>query len=178
MFTLPQHPLVMMPFSEIATRFSTGTIAFASAGYLVFAILSDNGGSATSQEEWRDASARSVSLRVVEKVAVAESEVLPPQGIDQTGTGSIRNIADNAPKETRPKRAEQELTVLELIRKNSDVSPGVSSGTNRVSVIVGKGDTLFAISQRHGIGVDALARLNGLQEPYVIKVGQTLYLAR
>ena len=42
---------------------------------------------------------------------------------------------------------------------------------------VAKGDTLAAIARKSGVSVDDLARLNGLEKPYRLKVGQTLTLA-
>jgi len=70
------------------------------------------------------------------------------------------------------------LSVMSLIRKNSDVNPGVSSGTDRVSVTVKPGDTLFKLSQKYGLSVAEIAGMNGLKEPFTIRVDQTLYIAR
>ena len=36
------------------------------------------------------------------------------------------------------------------------------------------GDTLFNLSQKYGVSWQTLAELNGLQEPYVLKIGQQL----
>ena len=155
----------------------TGTTAFVTAGYLVFAIMTDNGGSPESQLRWQEATQNSVSFNKIDKISYTPPQSDADLGLDRTVTGSIRNIADNAlPKTTQS--AESELTVLELIRKNSDVSPSVSTGTDRVSVTVKKGDTLFGLSKRHGIDVEELASLNGLEQPYTIQLGQTLYIAR
>lgn len=43
--------------------------------------------------------------------------------------------------------------------------------------IVGRGDTLFSIAFRYGLDVRALARANGIREPYTIYPGQKLRLA-
>lgn len=43
--------------------------------------------------------------------------------------------------------------------------------------IVGRGDTLFSIAFRYGLDVRALARANGIHEPYTIYPGQKLRLS-
>ena len=37
-----------------------------------------------------------------------------------------------------------------------------------------KGDTLFNLSQRHGISWQTLAEINSLKEPYILKIGQKI----
>jgi LysM repeat protein len=37
-----------------------------------------------------------------------------------------------------------------------------------------KGDTLFNVSQRYNLSWQTLAELNGLEEPYLLKIGQEL----
>lgn len=51
-------------------------------------------------------------------------------------------------------------------------SPAPAGG----SVVVERGDTLYAIARRHGVAVADLARWNGLQPPYTIYPGQRLRL--
>ncbi len=41
---------------------------------------------------------------------------------------------------------------------------------------VKKGDTLYSLAMAHGVNVQKLAELNNLTPPYVIKVGQTLFI--
>ncbi len=147
------------------------------------AILHENGGVENHQGQWREASSRTVAIdpgRI--NVATSSQEENTPW-LDMTVTGSIRNIGDETQKSDDipepPKAQKEELSVLALIRKNSDVVPSVSSGTDRVSVTVEKGDTLFAIARRHGLTVPQLAALNNIPEPYDnIRIGQTLYVAR
>lgn len=43
-------------------------------------------------------------------------------------------------------------------------------------VKVSKGDSLYLISQRSGVSVEELAKLNQLKKPYVIQPGQTIFL--
>lgn len=166
------------------SRFSTGMTAFVGAGILVYAILSGNGGTADSQREWQNARDRAVEVggETAQKSSYLDTLInrQSQQFIDQTVTGSIRHEAESADAQDASSESEsaEAVSVLSLIRNNSELKPGVSSGTARVSVVIEAGDTLYNISQRHGISVDDLAKLNGLNEPYTIKIGQTLYLAR
>jgi len=143
---------------------------FLAAGVLVFAIMSDNGGSENSQRQWDYVSQNSLAIDAVpleSRFAAADDEDLAWVDPIVTGsTGSAKNL------DVEP------LSVMSLIRKNSDVNPGVSSGTDRVSVTVKPGDTLFKLSQKYGLSVAEIAGMNGLKEPFTIRVDQTLYIAR
>lgn len=152
--------------------------AFVASGLLVYSILQENGGVTESQQQWQDAVSRAIPIDRKGNYLDQILEKKVPQYIDQTTTGSISNVVESDIAEQPAEVAPEEPSVLALIRENADVAPGVSSGTARVSVVVKKGDTLFNISQRHGISVPDLGRLNGLNEPYTIKIGQTLYVAR
>ena len=152
--------------------------AFVASGLLVYSILQENGGVSGSQQQWQDAASRAIPI---ERNGGYLDQILEnkiPQYIDQTTTSSLSEAAVADKVEQPAEVAADEPSVLALIRENADVAPGVSSGTARVSVVVKKGDTLFNISQRHGLSVSDLARLNGLDEPFTIKIGQTLYVAR
>lgn len=160
------------------SRFSTGMTAFVASGLLVYSILQGNGGMGDSQKKWEEAASRAVPIERNGGYLDQLIENKLPQYIDQTITNSISQ-EPNVDEAEAPLQVEvEEPSVLALIRKNADVAPGVSSGTARVSVTVKKGDTLFNISQRHGLSVADLARLNGLGESFTIKIGQTLYVAR
>jgi murein DD-endopeptidase MepM/ murein hydrolase activator NlpD len=54
---------------------------------------------------------------------------------------------------------------------SSDKEPGKAKDVN-----VAKGDTLASISRKSGVSVDDLARLNGLDKPYRLKIGQAIKL--
>lgn len=164
--------------SSKLSRFSTGMTAFVASGLLVYSILDGNGGVSSSQQQWQDAQSRAITLERNGGYLDQILENKAPQYIDQTVTGSISDVVEEDIAQPSAEVADDEPSVLALIRENADVAPGVSSGTARVSVVVKKGDTLFNISQRHGLSVPDLARLNGLNEPYTIKIGQTLYVAR
>ncbi|MEM7215510.1 MAG: LysM peptidoglycan-binding domain-containing protein [Pseudomonadota bacterium] len=160
------------------SRVSSGFTAIVCSGFLINAVLTDNGGTPNSQENWRDSKANNQSIvdRLSQK-SYAEWKAEQDR-LDRTITNSI-GVNNGQNRNThRPSVQRQEPSVLSLIRENADIAPSVSSGTGRVSITVKKGDTLFAIAQRHGLTVLELARLNSLSEPYTIHVNQTLYVAR
>jgi len=157
------------------SHLSSGMTAFVCAGFLVNAIMTDNGGAPDAQEKWRTAKENAYSIVDSLGPQTAQRWKDERETVDQNSTASIVKIPDEP--ET-PVRTSDEPSVLSLIKENADVAPGVSSGTDRVSVIVKKGDTLFGIARRHGLTVNEIARLNSLEEPFVIKIGQTLYVAR
>ncbi|MEO0328633.1 MAG: LysM peptidoglycan-binding domain-containing protein [Pseudomonadota bacterium] len=162
-------------------RISSGITAIVCAGFLVNAILEDNGGEPGSQKRWLAAMEKSQSfVGNLSRESIAEwhsqqktGSISKPVPISTT-SGPVANVVP----QKRPNKASGELSVLSLIRANSEIAPPVSSGTDRVSVLVKKGDTLYSIAKRHGMQVNELARLNSLLQPYTIKVGQPVYIAR
>lgn len=44
--------------------------------------------------------------------------------------------------------------------------------------IVKKGDTLFNLSQKYEVSWQTLAKLNNLEEPYILKIGQELKIPK
>jgi LysM repeat protein len=49
---------------------------------------------------------------------------------------------------------------------------------NARGVVVGKGDTVFAISKRHRIPMRALIEANNLKAPFILNIGQSIVLPR
>ena len=135
-----------------AARVSSGITAFVAAGFLVSAILTDNG--ATIQ---------------------SGNDVLADRGgwIDPIVTG---NVPDKPNLSLKRIFNAHEPSVMSLIDEHSMSTP--MSSTGRVSVTVQPGDTLSSIGRRHGLGAMELAKMNGIEAPYIIQVGQTLYIAR
>lgn len=160
------------------SRISSGMTAFVASGLLVYSILQGNGGVGDSQQQWQEAAKRAIPIDRQGGYLDQLIKNRAPQYIDQAVTGSVAQPENKSVKVELENEPQEAASVLDLIRENADVAPGVSSGTARVSVVVKKGDTLFNISQRHGLSVPDIARLNGLDEPYTIKIGQTLYVAR
>ncbi len=158
------------------SRISSGMTAVLCSCILINAILTNNGGEADSQAKWQELKANQQSfVGGLNKDSYAKWRAEQDQ-LDQTVTQSISELAKRESQSTSSQQEEPSL--LTLIRENADVAPSVSSGTDRVSVVVKPGDTLFAIALRHGLKVTELARLNGLEEPYTIRIGETLYVAR
>jgi LysM repeat protein len=63
------------------------------------------------------------------------------------------------------------LALLTLLRP-----PGALAQSEQRRVIVVEGDTLEQLALRHGVSLDALIRLNGLEQPDLLQVGQVLQL--
>lgn len=165
----------MIKMSKISlSRLSSGITAFVCAGFLVNAIMTNNGSSPGERERWKNGQKNSHSfVDSLGRKTVEEWQSNRRLGVDPATTSSVP-----LPETQTSKQPSARPSVMSLIRENSDVAPAVSSGTNRVSVIVKPGDTVFAIARRHGLTVNELAALNALEEPFVIRVGQTLYVAR
>lgn len=138
-------------------RVSTGLTVFAAAGFLVNAILTDNGGSVTHQSSWLNTNSFDADEVWIDPVSTGSIRRVPTVTIDRDYSG-------------------KEPSVLSIIQENT--VPEATTGDGRVSITVQAGDTLFGIGKRHGLPMSELARLNGLEEPYTIRVGQTLYIAR
>lgn len=69
------------------------------------------------------------------------------------------------------------------INASASATPAPASASARsfigaTAVIVGPGDTVYALSKRHQIPMQALIRANGLTAPFVLQVGQRLQLPR
>ena len=61
--------------------------------------------------------------------------------------------------------------------KSKSASKTRSAPAKAETVTVAKGDTLASISRKSGQSIDALAKLNGLDKPYRLKIGQSIKLA-
>jgi membrane-bound lytic murein transglycosylase D len=56
--------------------------------------------------------------------------------------------------------------------------PPASGGAGQYRWVVRKGDTLFSIAQKHGVGVEALAAANGMRLNDTLSIGRTLLVPR
>ena len=146
------------------------------------AILTENGGDANSQLRWSQTAKHKVGVMDEIDARIAANRQQKNLLLDRMMVGSVKADPDAqiAPGDdvAASEMPRKKIGVLDLIRENSDVAPPVSSGTNRISVTVKEGDTLYSIARKHGLKVPQLAALNGLEEPYVIRIGQTLFVAR
>jgi len=55
---------------------------------------------------------------------------------------------------------------------------GSAAFTNATAVVVGKGDSVYALSRRHRVPMRAIIEANGLKAPFTLRVGQRIMLPR
>ncbi|WNJ98262.1 LysM peptidoglycan-binding domain-containing M23 family metallopeptidase [Thalassospiraceae bacterium LMO-JJ14] len=92
-----------------------------------------------------------------------------------SGCGNIQIPSSSMPRDinTPPVRATQSGNVTRSASGQSDASfVGASA------VKVGPGDTVYALSRRHRVPVQAIIRANDLRPPYLLNVGQRIELPR
>ena len=92
-----------------------------------------------------------------------------------SGCGNIQIPSSAPPRDinTPPVRASQSGNVTRTASGQSDASfVGASA------VKVGPGDTVYALSRRHRVPVQAIIRANDLRPPYLLNVGQRIELPR
>ncbi len=92
-----------------------------------------------------------------------ETESVEPEIVPDTGTAH--------PQEPKPE-PEDVLDVPEYQNDELVVPARATAGT----VIVRRGDTLYAIARENNTTIDALAAENNLKSPYSLRIGQTLKL--
>jgi type IV pilus assembly protein PilF len=103
-----------------------------------------------------------------EQVAIANKQ----RNIGHSGSAQsdvIQSIEQNSEQATTNDKAA--LTQAAVKEKNT--APMVSLPIH----IVEKGDSLFAISKHYNIVMKSLERWNKLRRPYILKIGDVLYLA-
>ena len=83
-------------------------------------------------------------------------------------------IANNAPVHTRPAVNPPVQSPPPVNPPVETVSPGNSQPASPTAHTVQSGDTLWAISFKYGVAVDAIAQLNNIANPDLIYVGQVL----
>jgi len=83
-------------------------------------------------------------------------------------------IANNAPVHTRPAVNPPVQSPPPVNPPVETVSPGNSQPASPITYTVQSGDTLWAISFKYGVAVDAIAQLNNIANPDLIYVGQVL----
>ena len=159
-------------------KISTGLTVFAAAGFLVGAILTDNGsdGSRSSIQD-----AKVVKLQVESASADLDGSANAAI-VDKINTSSIRKI-ENIQVEPLT-RTEPSLTPKERLKALSKLEVEVSKQAPADDPVEGKyvvvepGDTLYGIGRRAGLTVSQIAELNGLSDPYRIRPGQKLIISR
>lgn len=104
-------------------------------------------------------------------------EDVPPESepIAESETPVPVEEVEVEPEEVAP--VETESDVLEI----PDYEPDTLSVPARAaagSVVVRRGDTLYAIAREHNMTVDEIARINNISAPYTIRVGQILKIEK
>jgi len=161
----------MIQFAKI----STGLTVFAGAGFLIGAILTDNGSENVSSEN---------TVAKIVKVEPISTTAIKDPGIDNIITSSIKPVKSinveplSAMQKTRERR-------LELLRKHASTKQNkpievqqVAAAPAGTTYTVQPGDTLFGIGRKNGLSVPQIAKLNGLSDPYRIRPGQKLIVSQ
>ena len=93
-------------------------------------------------------------------------------------TNEVKNTVEESESSENPQDSvfEQQEAKLE----SKEVAIAVPENKPMVSLpihVVKKGDSLFAISKQYNIVMKSLQRWNKLRSPYILKIGDVLYLA-
>ena len=100
------------------------------------------------------------------------------ESADESGSQDIQQEEDDRPEETETDADDaseevEEIDVIDIPEYKTDeinVPARAATGT----VVVRRGDTLYAIARENGMTLDEIARANNLSEPYTIRIGQVL----
>lgn len=125
------------------------------------------------------------------KVSTLEKAFKQANGIKTTGTAATKPASKPAapakPAETSKPAAQTkpaEITINAApvkppiqIQTGSGTAPAVSSASAQYHTVAA-GETLYRISQRYGITVEQLRKLNGMHEGDVLKIGRKLIVGQ
>lgn len=159
-------------------KISTGLTVFAASGFLVGAILTDNGSDATGH---LNDDAKVVSLKV-ESASSGSENTANAAIVDKINTSSIRKIENirvepiggNEPTLTPKDR----LKALSKLNTTTPRKLNIEPEKTENVIVVEPGDTLYGIGRRAGLSVKQIAELNGLSDPYRIRPGQKLIVSQ
>ncbi len=89
---------------------------------------------------------------------------------------AARPIARQAPPDHGPRRGDEEVEALPAPRPAWEARPVTADArvVTASTYLVESGDTLRRVSERTGAGSEAIARANGLEPPFTVRVGQRL----
>lgn len=157
-------------------KFSSGLTVVAATGFLIGAMLTDNGGQLVRNEI-----AVSQSVAKAPVVARVKDNDKSPKvtEIDRIITASVQRVKRSESKEL----SVDDLLIMERIaaaastgaKKTVKKIVKISSvETSASSITVQPGDTLYAIGLKHGLTTSAIAALNDMNDPYTVRVGQKL----
>lgn len=123
---------------------------------------------------------RQSSAQVARATPVQQSSALPaPVALEDqpvaSGQSSTAGTQSAAPAYSVSTAATPAVAAaVPVVSASSASAQAVPSHADTYTVL--KGDTLYSIAFRYGLDFRALARVNGLQPPYNISVGQTIKL--
>ncbi|MFP5383185.1 MAG: peptidoglycan DD-metalloendopeptidase family protein [Gammaproteobacteria bacterium] len=75
-----------------------------------------------------------------------------------------------------PLPVSESKVVTKRVGGSTTVAPAAAPGKTPEHYVVQQGDTLFSIAWRHGLDYREVAAINGIGEPWVIRVGQKIRL--
>ena len=118
-----------------------------------------------------------INYSAVDDYVMPDQVVEIPEPIDETEPSGDEPV--EAPEEVDEVvvAAETESDVLNI----PEYEPGeiiVPARAAAGTVVVKRGDTLYALSREHGLTVDEIAKQNNLSAPYTIRVGQVLKIEK
>lgn len=181
----------------IIAKYSTVLTVIAATGFLIGAILTDNG-SSLAETDVSAASSKMANQRNDVKNGFDVSSVLKAlklnegkqnrfednsdgNAIDRIITANIERVQRDERKLNAQKQREIQDRInsatFASVRNKKQVKPDLRPSSEPVSgpvIIVKSGDTLYGIGLKHGLTIAKIASLNGLSEPYTVKIGQKL----
>ena len=110
---------------------------------------------------------------------VEEAE-LKAKSFSETETSEVKGIVKQSDINAAHKNSSFEQQEIKLETKEVEIAAPVENNKPMVSLpihVVKKGDSLFAISKQYNIVMKSLQRWNKLRSPYILKIGEVLYLA-
>lgn len=100
----------------------------------------------------------------------------PSNAADAVTTGSVRPAVISAPLHPTSSSASTRTAAATSQPMPKRVQSGWND--NGVRVKVGEGETVYSISRRYGVPVDAIQKANGLNDASAVRVGQVLVIPR
>ena len=79
-------------------------------------------------------------------------------------TDVVKNIVEEKKIETHP--------IVEQVKKVSEIKPAIN---NEITVV--RGDTVYGLAKKHNIPVEDFVKINNLEKPYTLKIGQKLKIS-
>jgi len=148
-------------------KFSSGLTVIAATGFLIGAMLTDNGGQPPTKE---------ISLILSPVNAMEGMEITPKvNAIDHIITNRVERVRrlenNDMSVDDLLIMARIDNAVHEKAKKVQKITSLSDSGS---SVTVQTGDTLYGIGLKYGLTTAEIASMNDLSDPFTVRVGQKL----